>query len=246
MRVADPEFEELKRAALEQSQKQRSQLDKALEERARKKRDDERVQSERANQRAEWMARERLRREKQRSLDQERIEMQKDAQKRREAAARAAEKAAIEKAVGRTAKRAPALDKARSVAVQHRSQVRRPRETVTALTREEKRMKRMAKDMGVPFRPQKVRVRSDASEAAPSQVHTLAPRRQNAREEFIAQERRRKELRHQEEEEEEDEEEDEDSDEDDVEPGPSHASIRDQIWQLFGRNRQAYVRITNT
>ena len=60
MRVADPEFEELKRAALEQSQKQRSQLDKALEERARKKRDDERVQSERANQRAEWMARERL------------------------------------------------------------------------------------------------------------------------------------------------------------------------------------------
>lgn len=42
MRVADPEFEELKRAALEQSQKQRSQLDKALEERARKKRDDER------------------------------------------------------------------------------------------------------------------------------------------------------------------------------------------------------------
>ena len=45
---------------------------------------------------------------------------------------------------------------------------------------------------------------------------------------------------------EEDEEEDEDSDEDDVEPGPSHASIRDQIWQLFGRNRQAYVRITNT
>ena len=64
MRVADPEFEELKRAALEQSQKQRSQLDKVLEERARKKRDDERVQSERANQRAEWMARERLRREK--------------------------------------------------------------------------------------------------------------------------------------------------------------------------------------
>lgn len=245
MGVADPEFEELKRAALEQSQKQRSQLDKALEERARKKRDDERVQSERANQRAEWMARERLRREKQRALDQERIEMQKDAQKRREAAARAAEKAAIEKAVGRTAKRAPALDKARSVAVQHRSQVRRPRETVTALTREEKRMKRMAKDMGVPFRPQKVRVRSDASEAAPSQVHTLAPRHQNAREEFIAQERRRKELRHQQREEE-DEEEDEDSDEDDVEPGPSHASIRDQIWQLFGRNRQAYVRITNT
>ena len=246
MRVADPEFEELKRAALEQSQKQRSQLDKALEERARKKRDDERVQSERANQRAEWMARERQRREKQRALEQERIEIQKDAQKRREAAARAAEKAAIEKAVGRTTKRAPALDKARTVAVQHRSQVRRARETATTLTREEKRMKRMAKDMGVPFRPQKVRVQPGAPEGAARQAHTLAPRRRSAREEFIEQERRRKELRHQEEGEEGEEEEEEDSDEDNVEPGPSHASIRDQIWQLFGRNRQTYVRITNT
>lgn len=241
--VAHPKFEELKRAALEQSQKQRSQLDKTLEERARKKRDDERVQSERANQRAEWMARERQRQERRHELEHGRIEMQKRMQERREAAARAAEKAAIEKAVGRTTKRAPALDKARSVAVQHRTQVPRAREKSTTLTREEKRMKRMAKDMGVPFRPQKVRVRSDASQAAPDHVHTQATRRQNAREEFIEKERRRKES--QQRQEEDDEEEDDDSDEVDVEPGPSHASIRDQIWQLFGRNRETYVRITN-
>lgn len=243
MHIAHTKFEELKRVALEQSQRQRLELEKTLKERARKKRDDERVQSERANQRSEWMARERQRQERRHALEYERIEMQKRTQERREAAARAAEKATIEKAVGRTTKRAPALDKARSVAVQHRTQVPRAREKATTLTREEKRMKRMAKDIGVPFRPQKVHVQSDAPRAVPSHVHTQAPRRQNAREEFIEQERRRKEAQQRQEEEE--EEEDDESDEDDVESGPSHASIRDQIWQMFGRNRETYVRITN-
>lgn len=200
-----------------------------------------------------------------------RVALQKQVSERREAAARAAEKAAIEKAAGRRAtKRAPALEKARNIAVQHRSQVPRAKPAPTALTREEKRMKRMAKDMGVPFEPMSTRPpktpsnNSEAmmsslhkaptslqSSASHSSIHAPARRPMTAREKFIEAERLRKEAKDKHEEHQ-DSYEDEDmfdevdyENEDDVlednNVGPSHASIRDQIWQLFGRNRQAYV-----
>ena len=201
-----------------------------------------------------------------------RVALQKQVFERREAAARAAEKAAMEKAAGRRAsKRAPALEKARDVAVQHRSQVPRAKPAPTVLTREEKRMKRMAKDMGVPFKPKSTRppetLSNNKSEAMMSSLHEVptslqsssshssiyAPARRpmTAREKFIEAERLRKEAKnkheeHQDSYEDEDmfDEEDYENDDDVMEDdnvGPSHASIRDQIWQLFGRNRQAYV-----
>lgn len=125
-----------------------------MKERARKKDEEQKAQDERKRQRDAWAARERERQSKRDSLHSHRVALQKQVSERREAAARAAEKAAIEKAAGRRAtKRAPALEKARNIAVQHRSQVPRAKPAPTALTREEKRMKRMAKDMGVPFKP---------------------------------------------------------------------------------------------
>lgn len=255
--VTNIQFEELKREALENSQRQRVELEEKLKERAKHKDDAQRAAEERERQRAAWNARERERQLKNESVMKKLEEKRAEAAEKRSAAQEAAQKAAIDKAVGRSNKRAPALEKAKIHAAMRRAQVPRSRGGAVALTREEKRMKRMANEMGVSFKvqrnapPPKMNTNMAAKPNVPSTSTSVAgqapPKRLSAREKFILEERQRK-LAKQAAAHVDDEDVDEydsmsDMGSEDEGDAPAHASIRDEIWKLFGRDRQRYVDI---
>jgi len=110
-------------------------------------------------------------------------------------------------------------------------------------------MQRMAKDMGIKFqasRPVSLGPQPSSlhiKRSAPAAGSINSPKRpRTAREQFIEAERQRKTARMAPVEADSDEDDyDPSGDEEDVDDGPSHSSIRDQIWQLLGRNRQQYM-----
>lgn len=243
------QFEELKRAALQESSRKREELHERIQKRAQEQSEAQRVANERLQQRAAWVAREQQRQAQRQALeDKKRKELEAQDAKRR-AAARLAEQSAMEKARGRPPPRAKALDHAHAEAVKHRLQVPRASSSV-ALTRDEKRMKRMAKEMGVKFRPNTKPVRHPTASAPGKPMPALpAKRPMTPRERFIMEEHQRKEARkatlpasphtsdsH---------DSDRSGETSDDENTTSHASIRDQIWQMFGRDRQRHVLFTN-
>ncbi|WFD19760.1 hypothetical protein MCAP1_001996 [Malassezia caprae] len=152
----------------------------------------------------------------------------------------------MDKARGRPPPRAKALDQAHAEAVKHRLQVPRVSSSV-ALTREEKRMKRMANEMGVKFRPNTKPVRrptANSSATGKPMVSPPAKRPMTPRERFIMEEHQRKEARKVAQASPDTSESynsDQSAEALDEEDAMSHASIRDQIWQMFGRDRQRYI-----
>ncbi|WFD23389.1 hypothetical protein MEQU1_002078 [Malassezia equina] len=243
--MGNSKFEELKRAALQESSRQREELHEKIQRRTQEKNEAQRAANERLQQRAAWVAREKQRQAQRQALEEKAKKEQEAQAAKRLAAAKVAEKAAVDKARGRPP-RAKALDHAHTEAVKHRLQVPRVSSSV-ALTREEKRMKRMAKEMGVKFRPEsKTQLRrpaSTAKEPGTSTASVSTKRPMTPRERFIMEEHKRKEARKAAQPSSPDASESYDSDQsagasDDA---ISHASIRDQIWQMFGRDRQRYI-----
>lgn len=239
----DHEFEELKREALQKSSQQREELHEKIQQQAQKRSEAQRAAHERQQQRAAWAAREQQRLAERQAQEKKRDMERKAEEAKRLAAARRAEKAEMDKARGRPPPRAKALDHAHAEATKRRFQVPRMSSSV-ALTREEKRMKRMAKDMGVKFRPETKPSMRRAMPHAPGAPAPLAKRPMTPRERFIMEERQRKEAREKALPSSPDASEPYDSDLSDAvseEGTASHASIRDQIWQMFGRNRERYA-----
>ena len=247
------QFEELKRAALQQSAAQRAQLDQQREARARAKSEAERAAREREQAREEWLAKERERRKERESKEEKQREEAAKARARAVTAARA-DQASKDRALGRKPTRSPAFEKAKARVAQQSAQRARRTGASLALTREEKRMQRMAKDMGIKFqasRPVSLGPQPSSlhiKRSAPAAGSINSPKRpRTAREQFIEAERQRKTARMAPVEADSDEDDYEPSgDEEDVDDGPSHSSIRDQIWQLLGRNRQpvSYTHLT--
>ncbi|WFD27754.1 hypothetical protein MNAN1_002759 [Malassezia nana] len=237
-------FEELKREALQKSSQQREELHEKIQQQAQKRSEAQRAAHERQQQRAAWAAREQQRLAERQAQEKKRDMERKAEEAKRLAAARRAEKAEMDKARGRPPPRAKALDHAHAEAAKRRLQVPRMSSSV-ALTREEKRMKRMAKDMGVKFRPETKPPMRRAMPHAPGASAPLAKRPMTPREHFIMEERQRKEARKEASPPSSpDASEPYDSDQSDAvsdKGTASHASIREQIWQMFGRNRERYA-----
>lgn len=240
----------MKRAALQESSRQREELQEKIQKRAQEKSEAQRIANERLQQRAAWVAREQQRQVQRQALEEQRKKELKAQEAKRRAAAKAAEQSAMDKARGRPPPRAKALDHAHAEAAKHRLQVPRVSSSV-ALTREEKRMKRMAKEMGVKFRPDTQRRPSNSSSALGKPIPALSTKRpMTPRERFIKEEHQRKEARKEAPPASPYNSESYDSDPSadalDDEDAVSHASIRDQIWQMFGRDRQRYALVANT
>lgn len=127
---------------------------------------------------------------------------------------------------GARQRRTPAFEKAQSQANAARAQRTRPLDEV--LTREEKRQKRMAREVGISFR----RPLPGTPMAAAAASTSEAPRRKTARELFLEEEARKARAQPV------------SSDESDTfsETDEPHSSLRDQIWGMFGKDRRSYMR----
>lgn len=245
------QYAQLKQLALANTAAQREQLDAKLEEQARKRTAAQEHESRQAKERASWLAR-----EKQRAAVQE------EKQQRRETALAVQRTKASEKAPAHAPReRSAAFRKAQAAADTKRAQLQAPRrapmppahapatavprqQRVGGLTREEKRRKRMAMEMGISYRPsQGARgLAQGSAKTTPAGGRAPAPRKRpmTAREQFIEEERRRKAAKT-----DESDYESEYESEGDDDVAPSHSALRSEIWRLFGKNRNACV-LTNS
>lgn len=224
-------LDELKRAAQERAAAQREELARKMKERADERSAAEAEAQRRQKERAEWLARERAKTQDKAAQVRKDAEAQRHA--KRAAAAAAAQKAAVDKAKGREQRpRTPAFEKAKADAALKRAQLARPSGDAV-LTREEKRQKRLAKELGVPFKRQSTPKAAPSVSRAPSAGPSEPPRRKTAREAFLEQEARRKRAAPSDDEY--DSASDEESDQD------TYSAMRDEIWTLFGKKRQQYL-----
>ncbi|WFD30614.1 hypothetical protein MSPP1_001635 [Malassezia sp. CBS 17886] len=236
-------FEELRRIGLQQTAEQQARLREQLAARAEESKSSAVLAAQRARDRASWLARERKRKRQEAAESEKRDTAAEEAQ--RAAAARCAEKAAAAKAVGRSSTaRTPAFQKAKAHAEKQRTQVRRPAaqdpRPSAALTRDEKRQQRMARAIGVPVaraRPREGASSEGRSRAAVPHAESPPARRPaTARERFLAEEARRKQARAASA-----ESLSSASDDESSHSSPPRAALRDEIWALFGRDRQRYM-----
>ena len=225
------QYEELKQQALANAAEQRAQLDQRLKERARERASAQSEEERRVQQRSAWLAR-----EKERKAQRERAERARAQERQARAPPKSAyqEREAAARAAGlRPTGRSPAFQKAQQRAQEQSARRSAPRRAPeprggAALTRDEKRKQRMAREMGVPYKrtapkpTEPERPRPGAAQPGPAARAAEPARREEASDE------------------EEDVSEDvsEDGDEDE---GPGHASIRDEIWRLFGKQRDKYI-----
>ncbi|WFD35752.1 hypothetical protein MCUN1_002614 [Malassezia cuniculi] len=274
-------YAQLKKLALANTAAQREQLDARLEEQARKRAASQEADEKQAKERAAWLAREKQRaaaleaqkKRREAAIAAKRQEKEKSAAasvlppRERSAAFRKAQAAADKKRAQLDAPRRSAGGAAlpAGAAAGGASTSKAPTGTAAAaarptaprtggLTREEKRMKRMAQEMGVSFR-RTVSSRGTAQASVPrnTAVGPTAPPRKRpmtARERFLEEEKRRKAAKEAglsasaaasaADYDESDIESDYESGEEDESP-ESLSALRSQIWSLFGKNRDAYV-----
>ncbi|PKI84261.1 hypothetical protein MVES1_001508 [Malassezia vespertilionis] len=228
------QFAELKRAALAQTAAQREAFEERTRERAAQRDVAHARAEQREKERAHWLARERLRQETQDTRGDKAQGAQ--AAVRNAKAARATEAAARNKLLGRNAEvRSPAFQKAKRAASRHRAgATMRNKHGGVPLTREEKRQKRMASEMGVAFQHGQAR-----APAPPNATSGGTLRCKTARETFIEEENRRKReafaIRV-------DDADDADDAGDAGDAGDARANaISDEIWRLFGKDRLRYA-----